>query len=447
LVAIPEQRLVLCAITTGQKTKRKNMNIGIFTYGTRGDLQPYIALALGLIDKGHKVTLSATEDFKDFVEGFGVTFQPLWGNAETMMNSAEGQSILLSENSIKLMKYYFKVLHDNREPLRKSYFEAISKVDFIIANSMTLPIVSAIAEKQHKKVALTYFMPPVVPTREFPLGDFDFFNFPWYNKLTYKIAQGFFWKFIQQDTNEYRKELGLPELKENLITYLDKQKILDLYCLSPSLIPQPKDWEAHHKITGFINIPKHKREDHFLDKTPPELITWLANGEKPIYVGFGSNGIGDTEKFSKILTEVLEKTNERILFCTGWSVFDNLPIHKNLFVTKYVNHETILPQCKLGVFHGGAGTLAAMLRHNLPLVIVSFYTDQPTWGKIVERKKLGVHIPVKSLSADKLISAIQKVQIHEIKNNVSAVGQEIRNENGLDKAINEIETYFNDEQK
>lgn len=423
------------------------MNIGIFTYGTRGDLQPYVALALGLMDKGHKVTLSATEDFKDFVEGFGVKFEPLWGNAETMMNSKEGQNILQTENSIKLMKYYFKVLHDNREPLRKSYYQAISKVDFIIANSMTLPIVSAIAEKQCKKVALTYFMPPVVPTTEFPLGDFDFFNFPWYNKLTYKIAQAFFWKFIKQDTNEYRKELGLPELKENLVTYLDKQKILDLYCLSPSLISQPKDWESHHKITGFINIPKQKRETHFLDQTTRELSEWLSDGDKPIYVGFGSNGVGNTEKFSKIITEVLEKTNERILFCTGWSQFNNLLKHKNLFVTKYVNHETILPKCKLGIFHGGAGTLATMLRHNLPVIIVSFYTDQPTWGKIVESKKLGVHIPVKTLSFDKLISAIQKTQTDEIKNSITTIGQQIRDENGLDNAITEIEKHFNDKQK
>ncbi len=418
------------------------MNIGIFTYGTRGDLQPYIALALGLMDKGHKVTLSATEDFKEFVEGFGVSFQPLWGNAETMMNSTEGQDILQSENSIKLMKYYFKVLHDNREPLRKSYYEAISKVDFVIANSMTLPILSAIVEEQNKKFALTYFMPPVVPTTEFPLGDFDFLNFSWYNKFTYKIAHYFFWQFVKKDTNEYRKELGLPELKENLITHIAKQKVLDLYCISQSLIPQPKDWESHHKITGFINIPKQKRDDHFLDKTSTELSDWLNKGNKPICIGFGSNGIGNTEKFSKIILAVLEKTNERILFCTGWSVFDNLPIHKNLFVTKYVNHEAIFPLCKLGVFHGGAGTLATLLRHNLPVIIVSFYTDQPTWGKIVERKKLGVHIPVKSLTADKLISAIQKVQIIEIKNNVSAVGQQIINENGLENALSEIEKYI-----
>jgi sterol 3beta-glucosyltransferase len=420
------------------------MNIGIFTYGTRGDLQPYIALALGLMDKGHTVTLSATEDFKEFVEGFGVTFQPLWGNAETMMNSIEGQEILQTENSIKLMKYYFKVLHDNREPLRKSYFEAISKVDFIIANSMTLPIVSAIVEKQNKKIALTYFMPPVVPTTEFPLGDFDFLNFSWYNKFTYKIAQFFFWQFVKKDTNEYRNKLGLAELKENLVAHIDKQKVLDLYCISQSLIPQPKDWESHHKITGFINIPKQKRDNHFLDQTPTELTEWLLKGDKPIYIGFGSNGIGNTTKFIKIINHILEQTTERILFCSGWSRFDNLPKHDNLFVTKYVNHETILPQCKIGVFHGGAGTLATMFRHNLPVIIVSFYTDQPTWGKIVEHRKLGVHIPVKSLTAEKLISAIYLVQKDEIKNNVLKVGQEIRNENGLGNAITEIEKYFND---
>jgi UDP:flavonoid glycosyltransferase YjiC (YdhE family) len=260
--------------------------------------------------------------------------------------------------------------------------------------------------------------------------------------LTYRIALSFFWSFIKKDTLEYREELGLPKLKESLITYLNKQKILDLYCLSPTLIPQPKDWESHHKITGFINIDKDKREGHFLDQTTKELTQWLSNGHRPIYMGFGSNGIGNPEKFSKILMEVIEKTDERILFSTGWSKFDNLPNHKNLFVTKYVNHESILPHCKLGIFHGGAGTLATMLRHNLPVIIVSFYTDQPTWGKIVERKKVGAHIPVKSLTSEKLISAIQKVQTDEINHNVSIVGKQIKLENGLERAIIEIENYF-----
>ena len=85
------------------------MNIGIFTYGTRGDVQPYIALALGLSDRGHNVTLAAPENFKELVEGFGLAFHPLYGDAEESMNSPEGQSVLRSENTIKLMKYFYNI--------------------------------------------------------------------------------------------------------------------------------------------------------------------------------------------------------------------------------------------------------------------------------------------------------------------------------------------------
>jgi len=422
---------------------KSQLKIGIFTYGTRGDVQPYIALALGLIDKGHQVTIAAPGNFKDLVTGFGVTFHPLYGNAEEIMNLPEGQAVLKTENTIKLMKYFFKVLRDIRTPLRKTYIDGVDNVDFIIANTATLPIISAIAEKQNKKVALTYFMPPVVPTAEFPLGDFDFLNFPWYNKLTYKLAHLFFWKFVKEETNEFRQELGLPVLKENLITYIDKQKPLDLYCISPSLIPQPNDWDNNHKITGFLTIPEEKRPGA-TDESPVELNDWLQQGDKPIYMGFGSNGVGNTEKFIGILDEILTNTNERILFCTGWSLFKNLPVHKNLFLAKYVNHAAVLPQCKAGIFHGGAGTLAAMLRSKLPVIIISFYTDQPTWGKIIDRRKLGVHIPVKNLTAEKLISALTKIQSTEIKTQVAIVSQQIRDENGLENAVTEIERFFNE---
>lgn len=418
------------------------VNIGIFTYGTRGDVQPYIALALGLKGKGHKVILAAPENFKDFVEGFGLAFHPLYGNAEEGMNSVEGQRVLKTENTIKLMKYFFGVLHTVRVPLRKSYMEGISKVDVIIANAATVPIVSAIAEKQNKKIAFTYFMPPVVQTGEFPLADFDFLNFPWYNRMTYKLAHSFFWKFVKDEINEFRQELGLPVLNENILHYIDRQKPLDLYCISPTLIPQPKDWDEHHKITGFLTVPKQEREGHFLDEPSIELNNWLEQGNKPIYMGFGSNGIGNTQKIISVISDVLTSTHERILFCTGWSAFENLPKHPNLFVAKYVNHEVIFPKCKLGIFHGGAGTLAAMLRNHLPVIIVSLYTDQPTWGKIVERMKLGIHIPFKKLTTQKLLAAIDKVQESSVRKNVAEAGDKINKEDGLGTAIDTIEKYF-----
>ncbi len=423
------------------------MNIGIFTYGTRGDLQPYIALGLELQKRGHMVTLSASEDFKAFVESYGLRFTPLWGNAEHMMNSEEGKRMLQTEDSIKLMKYYFKVLHDNRFQLRKSFFEAVTNVDFIIANSMTLPIISTLAEKYNKKMVLTYFMPPMVTTAAFPLGDFDFLDFGWYNKLTYKIAHFFFWKLVKNDTNEYRKELGLQVLNKNLIQHLDDLKTLDLYCISPSLIPQPKDWADHHKITGVINIPKQDRVMHVIDNVDENLINWIKKGEKPIYIGFGSNGLGNPNKIITCIENILHTTNERVLFCTGWAQYNNIPIHANLYTLKSVNHELIFPLCKVGVFHGGAGTLATMLRHKLPMIIISFYTDQPTWGKIIARKKIGIHIPLKKLNSTKLIKAIHDAQANNLKENLEKYGERIALENGLEHTVNEIEYYFNFKKK
>lgn len=418
------------------------MKIGIFTYGTRGDVQPYIALALGLMQNGHDVILAAPENFKELVEGFDVSFHPLYGDAEKIMNLPEGQKVLKTENTIQLMKYFFNVLDSFKIPLRESYINGINKIDYIIANSATMPIVHAIAEKQNKKMALTYFMPPMATTSEFPVGDFDFLNFPLYNRLTYKIAHSFYWKFVKKQTNEFREELGLPSLKENIIHHIAKQKILDLYCFSQTLIPQPNDWAPQHKITGFIRVPKDKRTNHPFDQLSVELSTWLQQENKPIYIGFGSNGVGNPAKFISIINDLLSQTNERILFCTGWSNFEDLPTHKNLFVTKYVNHDFIFPQCKLGIFHGGAGTLATMLCHNLPLIIISFYTDQPTWGKIVERKNLGIHIPLKKLTSSRLIRAVSLVQSEDIKENIQLIGNEIRNENGLQNLINVLEEYF-----
>jgi sterol 3beta-glucosyltransferase len=417
------------------------MKIGIFTYGTRGDVQPYIALALGMMEKGHDILLAAPSNFKNFIESYGIRFHPLFGDAEAMMNSKEGQKVLSAENTIELMKYFFSVLHEIRQPLRQSYWEGISQVDYIIANSATLPIVSAIAEKQQKKIALTYFMPPVVPTKEFPLSDFDYFDFSFYNKLTYSIAQNLYWKFVKADTNEYRSELNLIPLSQNLIHYINADRPLDLYCISPSLIPQPKDWDTNHKITGFLTLPTAIASNELIPASV-ELQKWLKEGTKPIYIGFGSNGIGNPQKIIDIIKEILSQTNERILFCTGWANFDEIPSNPKLFVSKYMNHDTIFPQCKIGIFHGGAGTLATILRHQLAPIIVSFYTDQPTWGKIIERKKIGIHIPYKKLNAKRLIDGINMIQQAEFVTNLKTMSQLITSENGNERAINEIEKYF-----
>lgn len=415
------------------------MKIGIFTYGTRGDLQPYIAIALGLMKRGNDVMIAAAADFRQLVEGYGISFHPLYGEAEQMMNTEEAKAILQSGNQLQLMKYYFRFLHNIRQPLRKSYEDALSKVDGIVANAMTIPITSVLAEKYKKKLVLTYFMPPVVETAAYPISDFDFLNFGWYNKLTYRLAQSMFWKYIKDDVNEYRVEQGMTPLRTNLIKELDRKCTPDLYCISKHLIPQPADWKSHHKITGFVSVEQTHRNGHMQEQLPEDLRAWLAEGDAPVYIGFGSNAVGDAAKVIAIVERILQETNYRVLFCTGWAVYNNIPQHERLFVAKYVNHEQVFPRCRVGVFHGGAGTFAAMLRNGLPVVIVSFYTDQPTWGKIAVKKQLGAHVPYKQLSFERLKTAIATADNETIRTNVKRMGEAIVAENGLENVLHEIE--------
>jgi sterol 3beta-glucosyltransferase len=113
-----------------------------------------------------------------------------------------------------------------------------------------------------------------------------------------------------------------------------------------------------------------------------------------------------------------------------------------LYIVKSIDHELLLPHCKAAVIHGGVGTVAAGLKAKIPLVIVSIIADQPWWGKVIERKKLGVHIPFKKLAIQKLLAAVEKSQSPEIIQNSLEMGERINREDGLNRTIDKLEKYF-----
>ena len=94
-------------------------------------------------------------------------------------------------------------------------------------------------------------------------------------------------------------------------------------------------------------------------------------------------------------------------------------------MVKYVNHEWLFLQCKTVVIHGGIGTIAAALKAKTPPIISSIFADQPLWGKLIEDRKLGLHIPFKKLNTLKLLDAIEKAETHELKRNARNTGEMI----------------------
>jgi sterol 3beta-glucosyltransferase len=415
------------------------MNIGIFTYGSRGDVQPFLALALALKQKGHSVLLGAPENFQQTIQYYGIDYHKIDGDLERLMYEPEIQNLLETGSTIALLQGLQKNADKNSKEVAEDLIEGCKKVDFIITTFIPLFYVASIAEKLNKPFVNVILNPPTTPTNEFPYPEFDLLNFPTYNRFTYKLLNFFIWQAYKKRINTFRNELGLPNCKKSLIKTMEENGVPTIYAFSESLIPRPTDWALNYKITGFLSLNK---ETSKIDKT---LESWLNKGEKPIYIGFGSIPI--PKKLLKIIPQILANTSERIILCKGWSITNDLPVTENLLVIENADHQWLFPKCKVAIFHGGAGTLSTVLKSNLPIIIISIFADQPIWGKIVENKKIGFHIPAKSLTADKLISAIRLAQTDEIRNNVFAVGHTIRNENGLDNAITEIEKYFGGQEK
>lgn len=419
------------------------MHYGIITYGSRGDVQPYVALALGLMEKGHEVTLCANENFRVFVEGYGVRFFPLYGNIEAMVHSPELLAVLKSGSAIAYLRQMRNMMQKIQSRVNEDMMQGAANADVLIAGPLTMTWVYSIAEKIDKKWAVVQLSVPAIPTKEFPFASFAFFNAPWFNLLTYKLVRSIFWNINKEDINRYRESLGLPKLKHSILKEIYEQKIPQLYAISPSLIARPKDWDASIDITGFLTIPGGKRKTQVMDQAPDGLVDWLKQGEAPIYIGFGSIPIPKPKLLSRVLADIIDSTNHRFIFCEGWSELPDLPRHERLFVVRYINHEWLFPQCKTAIIHGGIGTIAAALKAKIPPVIVSIFADQPLWGKIIADKNSGIHIPFKKLTIKKLLDAIAATQTFKIKQNAAVIGEGISNEEGVQSAINALENYFN----
>jgi UDP:flavonoid glycosyltransferase YjiC (YdhE family) len=419
------------------------MHIGLFTIGSRGDVQPFVALALGLKKQGHQVTLATHANFRSFVEGYGVDFFELPGDTEGLLHTETGKEIVRTGNVTQFLRHAFNELHGMRVPLRERILECFGIIDVAVVNCTMALFTNTATEKANKPQLFIQLNPPNIPTREFAALDLDWLNWPWFNRISYSFFNELMWLFLKKDVNEWRKELGLPRAKVSLMQEIFQHKIPIIHAFSPELIARPKDWAGHYPVTGFLTLPYESRISHPSDEIPESLKIWLENGPAPIYMGFGSIPIPDADRFIDLIEQTVNGTGKRIVLCAGWSRFKILPTNPNIYFIERTNHEWLMPLCSAGLVHGGIGSLAALLRAGKPAIVCSLFADQPIWGKLIEKKGLGVHIPWKKLNALLLMNAINAVSDQKIIEKAAFTGEKLQKETGIENALREIEKYFN----
>lgn len=420
------------------------MRIGLITKGSRGDIQPFISLAIGLKDRGHSVSIVTFKNFRNLVTDYNIDFIPLDMDMENEIYTEEIMEVLRNGNMLKFAQLVGRHSAKHNEKTILEINKAADNFDFIVSSGLAFPTILPISKKNNIGYAILNFSMPYSLTREFPAMGFGFQNIPFLNRLSYYIFNYFAIKLvIQKEANQTASLLNLPKWNTSqLRAVLMKSNQLIIHPMSKHLLPPPSDWPSNSVVTGFLELPADLRNSNPNEQVPLELETWLDRGEAPIYIGFGSIPVPDIELLKSIIQQLLTQTNHRIIYCLGWTKPFLDVEHDNLFIIDKINHDWLFPRCQMAIIHGGIGTIGTALKAQLPLIIASIVVDQPFNGQLIEKLNIGIHIPFRKLSFGKLKSAIDRIFIGNYRINTKLIGEKMRLENGLEESVEIIENYI-----
>ncbi|KAH8114206.1 glycosyltransferase family 1 protein [Phellopilus nigrolimitatus] len=394
------------------------MNIVIMIVGSRGDVQPFLALGKKLLKDGHRVRIATHNTFRSFVTENGLEFFNIGGDPEDLMSYMVKNPGLvpglesLTNGDIKRKR---TMLIEMLEGCWNACSEADPETgrtfaaDSIISNPPAFAHVHC-AEALGIPLSLSFTM-PWCATTDFPhpLVNVKQTNAKkgLTNYLTYALTDHMTWQGLGDIIDEFReKSLGLQALSvRHGPGILDKLKIPWTYCMSPALVPKPKDWKNHIDLVGFYFL------DLSTNYTPPaDLAAFLAAGPPPIYIGFGSIVIDDPQALTSIIFQAVARAGVRALVSAGWGGLGSGTVPENIFILGNVPHDWLFDKVSAVCHHGGAGTTAIGLSMGKPTIVVPFFGDQPFWGNMIYKSGAGPEpIRQKKLNAENLTAAIQYV--------------------------------------
>lgn len=411
--------------------------ISIVASGTRGDVQPYIALGIGLKAAGHQVRLLTNENFEPMVTEAGLDFFSIGKSIEAILENEEWHKVLESSNFLRILRQMQTEMKQQASYFASVMPDLVQGSDLIIAGAGGISGVYTIANLLNIPM-IQAFVFPFTPTAAFPSPLVP--NLPAggiVNRLSFHITRQMFWQSSKTADVATREILGAAKAPFwGPYKQMSLQKTPVLYGYSRHVLPHPADWPAHHVTTGYWFLDTY---DHW---TPPaDLVEFLNAGDAPVYIGFGSMRTRNPEEAGAIALEALAISGQRGIIASGWGGLkaDRLP--ESIHPITSIPHSWLFPQMAAVVHHGGAGTTAAGLAAGVPSVIIPFMGDQPFWGKRVADLGVGpTPIPRKKLTAQQLADAItEAVTNHAMRQRARTLGENIRAEDGIASAIQVIE--------
>lgn len=432
---------------------KENLHFTFLTVGSRGDVQPYIALARGLQKEGHRIRIATHSEFGRWIESFGIEFCEIGGDpAELMRICIENGTFTLAFVRESVTKFRGWL-----DDLLVSCWHACQGTDVIIESPSAIAGIH-IAEALRLPYYRAFTM-PWTRTRSYPHA----FAVPSrraggnYNYMSYVIFDQVFWRASAGQINAWRKkDLRLPPTN---MEKLEQHKIPFLYNFSPSLVPKPLDWSDWIHVCGFWFLDNADETGSSQIWTPPmELVNFIAKAKqdqkKIVYIGWGSIVIADADTVLQTAIEAVRKSDVCAIISRGWSERlqekkdasskleeegDDDDVWRNIFTVQSVPHDWLFPQMDAACHHGGSGTLGASLRAGIPTIVRPFFGDQFFWASQVESLQIGVSVANKPFTVETFANALKVCTTDaRMKRNARFLADSIAKEKGVTNAIHAI---------
>ncbi|MEV6487609.1 glycosyltransferase [Actinoplanes sp. NPDC051633] len=423
---------------------RLTMKVLVLTLGTRGDVQPFVALARELQRRGHQAVVAAPERFADLIGGQGVSFAGVDDGPLRVLDSgsavgdvAIGGLWAKAALMRRLPAMFSRVLDDS---WRVASTGLGAGADVIVHNGQIMAG-QHVAEKLGVPAVLALPMPMYVPTGQFPWPGQQFPEWlpAGVNRLTYagmKAPAVMFGRTVDR----WRAGLGLPRRRgrHDPLRRPDGGPVPVLHAVSPAVLPRPADWPATAQVTGYWFVAQPPATDSV--ESGLDALVSAGSDEPLVYIGFGSMAGPDPVATTQVVVQALRMAGVRGVVAGGWGGLREVP-PPEVFLAGEVPHEVVFPRMAVIVHHGGAGTTAAAVRAGRPQVVCPFVGDQPFWGR--RMRQLGTApepIDQRRLSAPRLAAAIRTaIDDSAMVTAARRLGDQVRSENGAATAVDVLE--------
>ena len=345
------------------------MKISIVASGTRGDVQPYVALGKGLKTAGDSVSVLTSDDFETLVSSAGLQFRSTGSSIEKMLQSEEWSSTAEGGNFLTILSRMQREVKHRAHEVASIMPALLDGADLIVTGMGGMGGTFSIAEKVRIPLIQAYVF-PFTPTRAFPspltptlpLGRMI-------NSLSFHAMRQIIWQSTRVADVTTRRELGLRRASFwGPFRSLNQKRVPVLYGYSQYVLPRPMDWDDHNYMTGYWFL------DAAADWSPPtSLLDFLRAGPRPVYIGFGSMGNRNPEQATGLVLKALSLSGQRGVLASGWGGLSQADLPDTVYMLSSAPHSWLFPQMAAVVHHGGAGTTAAGLAGRCALNYCSLY--------------------------------------------------------------------------